>query len=61
MNNMPEGRWYTKVDGVRFEGNIWAVDCQINCQTAIWTLRVHIGHHMIDVTAPRTAFRKVDQ
>ncbi len=61
--NYPEGMWYIKLDEVRYEGEINAVDIMpINCGVAIWTLRTwdhDVGSAIIDISAPRTRFRKV--
>jgi hypothetical protein len=62
MSKSPEGEWYININGVRYEGKIWAVDSMpINCGVSIWTLRTwdNVGTAQIDISAPRTRFRKV--
>jgi hypothetical protein len=56
-------RWYIKVDGIRYEGEICEIDPQpVNCKIAIWTLKTwdSSGSIQIELSAPRTRFRKVD-
>lgn len=56
------GSWYIRVDGVRYEGKIRRTDnVPINCGVALWTLETYDEIHtaMIQITAPRTRFRKV--
>ncbi len=63
--NWPDGNWYIILDGVRYQGEIRTVDFEPeNCGIAIWTLQTwdnKIGSAQIDISAPRTRFRKAKE
>ena len=60
MSGFPEGKWYIKVEGIRYEGEIQeTLGLPVNCGVALWKLRKHVGTAMIEIWAPRTRFRKV--
>jgi hypothetical protein len=61
MSDFLFGEWYVTVDGVRYEGTIYSTEIPINCGVDLWTLECYDSTHLkrIQITAPRTAFRKV--